>query len=431
MARKRRRRRQVASVLVGLLALVGVGLTAHHGIASGLDPRLDFDECLHATRAGKNYWYGTANGGFEGFTNVPIEELGCKECHGPIDGNGNPYPDPYTPSCVDCHDTVTWVVEQDQCLSCHSRQATEINKLGYTDVHRTAGMNCWDCHTFGDMHGDGTEYNSILEDGAIDADCEDCHEMDADHGGPHNGKLHCSACHAQTVISCYNCHFESQIEAHVKRAKQPLHDFVMLVNRDKDDKVYTASFQSVTYQGNAFVAFAPYTGHTITENGRICTDCHLNFGGNVEAIEQYNDTGEIKFVQWDDDNKVLSWVHGVVPIPVDYEDTLKMDFLTYLGDPSNPPPGDPEDWTGIGKDTWDGHQMFFATPLTRDQMDKLGFVTPCPEDVNEDGKVNIDDLVQVLGAWGTCDGCIEDVNDDGKVNIDDLFQILGAWGPCP
>ena len=56
--------------------------------------------------------------------------------------------------------------------------------------------------------------------------------------------------------------------------------------------------------------------------------------------------------------------------------------------------------------------------------------TPCTEDVNGDGKVNIDDLFQILGAWGTCNDCPEDVNNDGKVNIDDLFQILGAWGPC-
>ncbi|UCD74200.1 MAG: hypothetical protein JSV91_10465 [Phycisphaerales bacterium] len=55
----------------------------------------------------------------------------------------------------------------------------------------------------------------------------------------------------------------------------------------------------------------------------------------------------------------------------------------------------------------------------------------CPEDLNDDDKVNIDDLFAILGAWGFCDDCPEDLNDDGKVNIDDLFLILGAWGPCP
>ncbi|UCD75071.1 MAG: hypothetical protein JSV91_14955 [Phycisphaerales bacterium] len=420
------------------LALLGLLLAVAVGIADGGQPArgsggspLTWEECLHFTRAGKDYWYSAANGGFETFTGIGIEELGCRDCHGPTNANGDPYDDPYLPSCADCHATHGgFQVEQDQCLSCHGRQDTEIDKLGYTDVHRDLGMVCWDCHTDGDLHGDGVEYNSMLEPGAIDADCEDCHDMPTGHSAPHQGKLHCTACHAQTVISCYNCHFESQVEANVKRAKQPVHDFVMLVNREKDGKVYTASFQSLTYQGNAFVAFAPYTGHTITVEGRICTDCHVNYGGNVEAIQQYNDTGQIKFAQWDDDGKVLSWIHGVVPIPEDYEDTLKMDFLTYLGDPNTPPPGDPEDWTGIGKDTWDGHQMFFATPLTRNQMDDLGFATLCPEDVNDDGQVNIDDLFQVLGAWGPCNDCPEDVNDDGQVNIDDIFAVLGAWGPC-
>ncbi|UCD76283.1 MAG: hypothetical protein JSV91_05040, partial [Phycisphaerales bacterium] len=29
------------------------------------------------------------------------------------------------------------------------------------------------------------------------------------------------------------------------------------------------------------------------------------------------------------------------------------------------------------------------------------------------------------------DECPEDLNGDGKVDIDDLFAVLGAWGPCP
>ena len=57
--------------------------------------------------------------------------------------------------------------------------------------------------------------------------------------------------------------------------------------------------------------------------------------------------------------------------------------------------------------------------------------SPCPADLNGDNKVNIDDLFQILGAWGTCDDCPEDINDDGVVDIDDLFEVLAQWGPCP
>lgn len=55
---------------------------------------------------------------------------------------------------------------------------------------------------------------------------------------------------------------------------------------------------------------------------------------------------------------------------------------------------------------------------------------PCPEDVNSDTEVNIDDVFAVLAAWGACDNCPEDVNADGYVDIDDVFAVLAAWGPC-
>jgi hypothetical protein len=52
-----------------------------------------------------------------------------------------------------------------------------------------------------------------------------------------------------------------------------------------------------------------------------------------------------------------------------------------------------------------------------------------PGDVNGDGKVNIDDLFEILNNWGPCDpGCAADLNDDGIVNIDDLFIVLNNWG---
>ena len=53
----------------------------------------------------------------------------------------------------------------------------------------------------------------------------------------------------------------------------------------------------------------------------------------------------------------------------------------------------------------------------------------CPEDVNGDGVVDIDDLFDVLSHWGEGPGQY-DVNDDGTVDIDDIFAILAAWGPC-
>jgi hypothetical protein len=376
-------------------SLLAVAALIFFAASTGLS-QANFNNSLHKTRNGKNYWYGTANNGFETFTNVPVSQLGCVECHGTTDADGNAYPVSYTPSCVDCHPSNSGFnpdsIKVDQCYGCHSRQKTEAAQLGYHDVHRDNGMKCWDCHTMNDIHGTSTAYNSMLEPGAMEVDCEDCHTTAGgtlpDHSAydPHGGKIHCTACHARTVISCYNCHFESQVTSHNKRAKQPIHDFLLLVNRDKDGKVYPATFQSLTYQGNAFAAFGPFTSHTIKDSGRVCTECHVNFGGQNTAILQYNSTGQIKFTTWNSTDSTLSWIHGVVPMPADYPRSFKMDFITYNGATSDPVVSS-KNWSSIGKDTWDGHQMFFATPLTKLQMVKLGFDTTATTDVSDRGGV--------------------------------------------
>jgi hypothetical protein len=166
------------------------------------------------------------------------------------------------------------------------------------------------------------------------------------------------------VISCYNCHFESQLE-HVKRARTKIRDFMLLVNREKDGKVHPAAFQSLTYQDTAFVAYGPYTPHNITSTGRQCDDCHAN-----EHITEYMANGELKFVTFDEGTDTLAVLKGVVPIPVDYATTFKMDFITYDGNADDPLPGD-GGWSSIGKDVPDGQHMLYATPLSEHQLEML------------------------------------------------------------
>jgi hypothetical protein len=54
----------------------------------------------------------------------------------------------------------------------------------------------------------------------------------------------------------------------------------------------------------------------------------------------------------------------------------------------------------------------------------------CPADVNADGTVDVQDLVDLLLAWGTADP-EADVTGDGLVDVQDLVALIVAWGACP
>jgi hypothetical protein len=58
---------------------------------------------------------------------------------------------------------------------------------------------------------------------------------------------------------------------------------------------------------------------------------------------------------------------------------------------------------------------------------------PDPADVNDDGVVDVGDVLQILGAWGDCPApcpptCAEDVDESCAVDVTDLLAALAAWG---
>ncbi|TVQ56518.1 MAG: hypothetical protein EA377_02100 [Phycisphaerales bacterium] len=74
-----------------------------------------------------------------------------------------------------------------------------------------------------------------------------------------------------------------------------------------------------------------------------------------------------------------------------------------------------------------------------DQADACNFCDPgidpfyCAGDLNDDGAVNVFDLLELLQDWGPCppaEECHADLNDDGVVNVFDLLQLLENWGEC-
>ena len=346
----------------------------------------NFPTSLHATRAGKATWYSKDNGGFETLTNIPMASLACNKCHGPTLADGSPINnDTYAPSCNDCHNFAQGTaVQQSTCLGCHSRQGAEISMSAtnpiYTDVHRDKDMTCTSCHTTREMHGDGTTYASMRAPGVFDAKCTNCHpEAALDDNQAH--QLHaddvsCVACHVQTVSTCLSCHFESEVAGFKRYYNQaPIGGFVMLVRNPEDGKVVTASYQSLTHNGNSFYAIGVFHGHTVTEAARTCTDCH-----NTEIVNAYKTSGEIPVVHWDSNESKLVHTQGVIPVPPDWQQALKVDFATYTSNTTDPlKPFEPTKW--IYQETGaDGSHMLYAEPLTAEQMDKLAMNVVSVED---------------------------------------------------
>lgn len=52
-------------------------------------------------------------------------------------------------------------------------------------------------------------------------------------------------------------------------------------------------------------------------------------------------------------------------------------------------------------------------------------VVDVPGDINGDGQVNVDDLLQLLSEYGTCNGgCASDLDGDGDTDVNDLLLLL-------
>ena len=309
-----------------------------------------FLSSLHHTAKGMAYWYDKANGGLETISGVPYSNLGCQNCH--------------ISSCDACHKieeegkpsySAKAARNQEVCLRCHKREASimQIDKAENTpDVHFGRGMQCMDCHSEKDVHGDGTEYNSMKQRGVLGAKCENCHESvraSASHT-IHRDKLDCESCHVRQVVSCSNCHFETLLKEG-KRVAVPLSGWVFLMNYE--GKVTSANMQTFVVPGNkTFLMFAPQNSHSITKEGRKCRECHA-----TEIVNQVQ-KGKLSLTWLE--NGVVKQAKGVIPV---------VDGVTYDFVYQNYQNGK---WVPIENPQVPVlHYAGFGTPLSKEQLKKL------------------------------------------------------------
>lgn len=313
-----------------------------------------FLDSLHYSARGMEYWYSKERGGLETLTGIPYDDLGCKNCH--------------TSGCDVCHKEATKEGEctfysystdaannQSMCLKCHGRERAMIainHKANQDDVHYAMGMACTDCHTAREMHGDGTRYVSMKEPGAMETECESCHDdiKPTEAHLSHDGTLDCKACHLRHVVSCTNCHFNTLVEKG-KRKAIPVSGWLFLMNYD--GKVTSASMQTFVTEGDkTFLMFAPHMSHAVMKEGRACESCHA-----TETMKQAQE-GKVALT-WLEDGKVQN-LKGVIPVvdQVDYQCSYQ-NFVDGEWVPiENPPPPL-------------RHYAAFGKPLTPDQLKKL------------------------------------------------------------
>ncbi len=219
-------------------------------------------------------------------------------------------------------------------------------------------MDCIAYHSMEDMHGDGTAYASMLDPGAIGAACDDCHMTVPSNTSHtiHAATVDCAACHTQSVVTCYNCHFETELQLDQKNAYGQFKDWLFPLNYD--GKVNVGNFQSVKFGNNTFIAMAPFYAHTINREARACDACHAN-----AAITEYDQNGSIDVVTWDQGAGTLTHINGVIPSRPDYLTSLRFDFAD-LDQPGG------SQWSFL-KSGADIIQMLYAEPLTQKQIDRL------------------------------------------------------------
>jgi hypothetical protein len=79
----------------------------------------------------------------------------------------------------------------------------------------------------------------------------------------------------------------------------------------------------------------------------------------------------------------------------------------------------------------DDHVVFRARAeldLALDARYEAFVPAPCPADLDGNGEVDINDLLVVVGAWGTAEG---DITGDGATSIEDVLAVIDGFGACP
>jgi thiosulfate/3-mercaptopyruvate sulfurtransferase len=191
--------------------------------------------------------------------------------------------------------------QTNQCVACHgSRVGNEFRgETGQGDVHYTKhNMDCMECHTARDLHGDGRSDHRDRYDVEGLAECRDCHEDDGEieQHEIHGDEVSCYVCHAQPYANCFSCHVGLDKKG-LAYYKNPVEEELFRIGLNPDPNpsrpekwmlvrrvpVVPDSFEY--YGDNLLDDFdtlknwkyaSPHNVQRLTHQNRKCNNCHGN-----------------------------------------------------------------------------------------------------------------------------------------------------------
>jgi len=157
-------------------------------------------------------------------------------------------------------------------------------------------MNCMDCHTGVELHGDGTTPDHRFANDA-GPQCVDCHpdsqsaDSSISHHAIHGDRVSCNVCHSVAYKNCYSCHveqdsqglrFPSEMDFRIGRnpevSEQRPYGYVLL----RHIPIAPDSFEPWGIDMPQYAAtptWRPATPHNIQRNTpqtENCENCHNN-----------------------------------------------------------------------------------------------------------------------------------------------------------
>lgn len=204
------------------------------------------------------------------------------------------------------------------------------------------------------------------------------------------------------------------------------YDFVNGILTAGDTKVYEIKLGIDATQAAATGVPEGETFHfmlanTIAKDNRIPA---VGYSNNGAALTQTTPVGAsyIDGQHWDDTFYAIPECAEKAVVNVYYQ-LISRDYIEFLRDTNAT-----NDAGQTAYDLWEDPAIGnMSAPVL---MDSNEIVLAEPADVNDDGIVGVDDLLEMFVAWGPCPPgpCPADLNCDGTVGVDDFLLLLARWG---